>query len=220
MLTIGMDATSGRAAIAAAEAFPPVWAAIGRHPNVAHGFDDVAVADLRDLAAHPRCLAIGETGLDFYRAGASPTDQQRAFEAQIDLARELAKPLVVHSRAAEELTLRTLRERAGDVKVIMHCFSMPERLMECLEAGWWISFAGNVTYPRSQELAAAAAQVPQDRLLIETDAPYLSPQPVRGQRNQPAFVAHTLDFLATVRGVSAQALGAAVDVNAAALLGW
>jgi len=220
MLTIGMDATSGRAAIAAAEAFPQVWAAVGRHPNVAQGFDAAAAAELRDLAAHPRCLAIGETGLDFYRAGAAAAEQHRAFEAQIDLARELAKPLVVHSRAAEEPTLRTLRERAAGVKVIMHCFSMPERLAECLDAGWWISFAGNVTYPRSQALAAAAARVPEDRLLIETDAPYLSPQPVRGQPNQPAFVAHTLAFLATVRGVDAPSLGATVERNAAALLGW
>lgn len=220
ILDVGIDGASCRAALAAAEAFPAVYAAVGRHPNSAHGFDDADLAELRALAAHERCLAIGETGLDFYRQGASPEDQQRAFEAQIELARSVGKPLVIHTRAADEPTLETLRVRAAGLTVVIHCFSMAERVAECLAEGWWISFAGNVTYPANGALAAAAKLVPEDRLLIETDAPFLSPQPVRKYRNQPAYVAHTLAFLADRRGSTPEALGAAVTANAAAVFGW
>jgi TatD DNase family protein len=220
ILTVGIDGASCRAALAAAEAFPQVYAAIGRHPNAAKGFDGADLAELRALAEHERCLAIGETGLDFYREGAPRADQERAFAAQIELARETGKPLVIHSRAAEAETLAQLSGEADGVAVIMHCFSMPERLGECLQRGYAISFAGNVTYKSAQDLGEAAKVVPEDRLLVETDAPYLTPQVVRKQRNQPAFVAHTLDFLAELRGVSARELGAAVERNAAALFGW
>lgn len=220
MLTVGIDGASCRAALAAAERFPQVYAAIGRHPNAATGFDDADLAELRALAAHRRCVAIGETGLDFYREGASPADQQRAFAAQIELARETAKPLVIHSRAAEDATLAQLGAEAGGVTVIIHCFSMPERLEECLGRGYMISFAGNVTYPGAGELAEAARRVPAEHLLLETDAPYLTPQAVRKQRNQPAFVAHTLGFVAELRGVSAEELGAVLEGNAARLFGW
>ncbi len=134
ILTVGMDGASCRTALAAAEAFPQVYAAIGRHPNLAHGFDGADLDELRALAAHHRCLAIGETGLDFYRAGAPVADQQRAFEAQIELAREVGKPLIIHTRAAEDQTIATLDERAGDLAVVLHCFSMPDRLEECLAA--------------------------------------------------------------------------------------
>jgi TatD DNase family protein len=220
MLTVGVDGGSCRAALAAAERFPQVYAAVGRHPNAAGGFDDADLAELQALASHERCLAIGETGLDFYREGAPPADQQRAFAAQIELARDTAKPLVIHSRAADLQTLAQLAAEAEGVSVIMHCFSMPDQLEECLSRGYAISFAGNVTYPSAGELAAAARRVPEDRLLLETDAPYLTPQPVRKQRNQPAFVAHTLRFVAELREVSPEALGAAVERNAARLFGW
>jgi TatD DNase family protein len=220
ILTVGTDGASCRAALAAAEAFPQVRAAIGRHPNSATGFDDEDLAELRALAAHPACAAVGETGLDFYRDNAPVEDQHRAFRAQIDLAREVDKPLVIHSRAAQEDTLATLIEHAEGVRVIMHCFSMPDRLDACLERGWWISFAGNVTYPSAVDLAAAAQRVPDDRLLVETDAPYLTAQPVRKERNQPAYVVHTARFLAERRGVAYEDLEAAVERNAAALLGW
>ncbi|MCP9490971.1 MAG: TatD family hydrolase [Solirubrobacteraceae bacterium MAG38_C4-C5] len=220
MLTVGTDGASCRAALAAAEAFPQVRAAIGRHPNSATGFDDEDLAELRALAAHPACAAVGETGLDFHRDNAPAQDQHRAFRAQIELAREVDKPLVIHSRAAQEDTLATLIEHAEGVRVIMHCFSMPDRLDECLERGWWISFAGNVTYPSAGDLAAAAQRVPDDRLLVETDAPYLTAQPVRKERNQPAYVVHTARFLAERRGVAYEELEATVQRNAAALLGW
>jgi TatD DNase family protein len=220
ILTVGIDGASCRAALSAAEAFPQVYAAIGRHPNAAKGFDGADLAELRALAAHERCLAIGETGLDFYREGAPRADQQRAFAAQIALARETGKPLVIHSRAAEDETLAQLAAEADGVSVVIHCFSMPDRLPECLERGYAISFAGNVTYKNASELAEAARRVPEERLLVETDAPFLTPQAVRKERNQPAFVAHTLAFLAELRGVSARELGATVERNAAAVFGW
>jgi TatD DNase family protein len=220
ILTIGIDGASCRAALASAEAFPQVYAAIGRHPNAAKGFNGADLAELRALAAHERCLAIGETGLDFYREGAPREDQQRAFAAQIALARETGKPLVIHSRAAEDETLVQLAGEADGVSVVLHCFSMPGRLSECLERGYAISLAGNVTYKSAADLATAAKLVPDDRLLVETDAPYLTPQAVRKERNQPAFVAHTLAFLAELRGVSADQLGAIVERNAARVFGW
>jgi TatD DNase family protein len=220
MLTVGIDGASCRAALAVAEDFPQVYAAIGRHPNAAKGFDDADLAELRALAAHERCAAIGETGLDFYREGAPAEDQQRAFAAQIALALETDKPLVIHSRAADSETLAQLAAEADGVRVVMHCFSMPERLGECVERGYSISFAGNVTYKSAGDLAEAAKLVPQDRLLVETDAPYLTPQVVRKQRNEPAFVAHTLAFIAELRGVGVEQLGAAVERNAAAVFGW
>jgi len=256
MLTVGTTGATCREALLAAERFPQVYAAIGRHPNEATGFDDADLAELQALAEHPRCAAIGETGLDFYRDYAPRADQQRAFEAQIELARATAKPLVIHTRDATEETIDTLRTQAGGVEVILHCFTMADRLDECLEQGWWISFAGNVTYPsapqlaaaaervpddrldecaeqgwwfsfagnvtypKAQELARAAERVPADRLLVETDAPYLTPQPVRKERNQPAFVVHTARFVAQRRGLRYEELQALVQRNAAGLFGW
>lgn len=220
MLTVGTNGATCREALLAAERFPQVFAAIGRHPNEAEGFDDADLAELEALAGHPRCMAIGETGLDYYREYAPHADQQRAFDAQIDLARAVGKPLVIHTRAAEDDTIATLRTRADGVRVVLHCFSMPERLDECVEAGWWISFAGNVTYPKAQDLAAAAERVPDDRLLVETDAPYLTPQVVRKERNQPAFVAHTARFVAERRAVAYEQLEELVERNAAGLFGW
>jgi TatD DNase family protein len=220
ILTIGMDHASCRAALAAAERHPEVFAAVGRHPNEATGYDDAITADLRELAAHPRCRAIGETGLDDYRDYAPRADQERAFAAQIGLARETGKPLVIHTRAAEDDTIGTLARDAAGLPVLLHCFSMPDRLEECLDHGWWISFAGNVTYPKSSALAEAAARVPLERLLVETDAPYLTPQVLRKERNQPAYVTHTARFVAERRGIAYAELEAAVEANAAALFGW
>jgi TatD DNase family protein len=220
ILTVGMDGESCRTALAAAETFPQVFAAIGRHPNLAAGVDDAALDEVADLAGHERCVAIGETGLDFYRDRASRPDQERAFHAQLDLARATGKPVVIHTRAAEDATIDTLRARAGGLDVVLHCFSMPDRLDECLAEGWWISFAGNVTYPKAGDLAAAAERVPADRLLVETDAPYLTPQVVRKERNQPAYVTHTASFVAERIGATYAQLDDLVTRNAAALFGW
>ena len=221
IVTVGTDGASCRAALAAAEGFPQVYAAIGRHPNSATGFDDADLAELEALAAHARCVAIGETGLDYYRDYAPVTDQKRAFAAQIALARLVRKPLVIHARAAEDDTLRMLGELASGVRVILHCFSMPERIDECLaHEDWWISFAGNVTYPKAAALRVAAVRVPADRLLVETDAPYLSPQVVRGKPNQPANVVSTAQAVAVERRIAYEELDAAVQQSAAEVFGW
>lgn len=221
MLTVGTDGDSCRRAIAAAEDFPAVFAAVGHHPNRAASFDDGVLAELGRLARHPRCAAIGETGLDYFRERAPREDQRRAFEAQIELARATGKPLVVHTREAADDTLAALAAHADGLDVVLHCFSMPERLDECLEhERWWISFAGNVTYPKNGDLADAAARVPEERLLVETDAPYLTPQAVRSQRNRPEHVTHTARFVAERRGVDYARLEALVEANAARLFGW
>jgi TatD DNase family protein len=221
IVTVGTTGASCRAALAAAEDFPQVYAAIGRHPNEATGFDDADLAELEALASHPRCVAIGETGLDFYRDYAPRPDQQRAFDAQIELARATGKPLVIHTRAADDDTLATLITKAQGIRVILHCFSMAQRIDECLEQpDWWLSFAGNVTYPKAQDLRLAALRVPERRLLVETDAPYLAPQVVRGKPNEPAYVAHTAQALAVERRVAYEDLEASIDRSAAAAFGW
>ena len=220
MLTVGTNGSTCRAALAAAERFPQVYAAIGHHPNEAAGFDDGHLAELQALAEHPRCVAVGETGLDYFRDYAPHADQERAFAAQVELARATGKPLVIHTRAAEDDTIAMLRAHAGGLDVILHCFSMPDRVDECVQQGWWISFAGNVTYPKAQELADSVRRVPGERLLVETDAPYLTPQAVRKERNQPAFVVHTARFVAAQRGMEYGELEELVEHNAAALFGW
>jgi TatD DNase family protein len=220
LLTVGTDPQSWRAALAAAQRHDDVRAAVGMHPNSAAGFDAAAAALLGELAEHPRCAAVGETGLDYYRQGAPREEQQRSFRAHADVARRVGKPLVIHTRDADQDTLDLLAEHGGGLRVVLHCFSMADRLEECLERGYWISFAGNVTYPRNAELATACERTPLDRLLVETDAPYLSPQPVRKHPNRPAHVVHTAAFVAAHRGIAYEDLEAAVEDNAARLFGW
>jgi TatD DNase family protein len=221
ILTVGTSGESSRAALKAAEDFPQVYAAIGRHPNEAAGFDNADLAELKALAAHDKCAAIGETGLDYYRDGAPRPDQQRAFEAQLELAKETGKPVVIHTRAAEDDTLEFLEGRSAGLEVILHCFSMTDRIEQCLEHdGWWLSFAGNVTYPKANELRDAARRVPAERLLVETDAPFLAPQAVRGKPNEPANVVHTARIVAAERGVSYAELEEHVERAAAALFRW
>jgi TatD DNase family protein len=221
IVTVGTNGASCREALAAAEDFPQVYAAVGRHPNESTSFDDADLAELQALAAHEKCVAIGETGLDYYRDYAPRADQERAFLAQIELARDTGKPLVIHTRAADDDTLRTLSERARGVRVILHCFSIADRIEECLShQDWWISFAGNVTYPRAEALREAALRVPPERLLVETDAPYLSPQPVRGTANEPAYVVHTARALALERRVPYAELETAIERSAATVFGW
>jgi TatD DNase family protein len=221
ILTVGTDGPSCRAALAAAERFPEVYAAVGRHPTQAAGFDAADLEDLRALAAHERCAAIGESGLDFYRQEASRADQERAFHAHIELAGETGKPLVIHTRAAGRETIAILREQAAELKVILHCFSMADRVEECLaQENWWLSFAGNVTYPSAGPLREAALRVPAQRLLVETDAPYLTPQPVRREPNQPARVVLTAQALAVLRRVEYSELERGVEAASAAVFGW
>jgi TatD DNase family protein len=226
MLDVGLDEETNAGVIAAAERHGAVFASVGRHPNEAEGFDEEAAVAISRLAAHEKVRAIGETGLDFYRDTASPAAQRRAFAAQIELAVELRLPLVIHARdrdgesAAIDEIFATLDARAGTGAVVLHCFSAPRRVADAAERGWYCSFAGNVTYPRSEQLREAAAQVPEERILVETDAPFLSPQPVRGKRNQPAHVVETAKVVAAVRGVSYEELEATAAANARALFGW
>lgn len=226
MLTVGMDRGTNAAAVASAERHEAVFASIGRHPNEASGFDEATAAEIAELGAHGKVRAIGETGLDFYRDHATPDEQRRAFAAQIEIAIELDLPIVIHARDPEGETgatdeiFATLDARAGDQPVILHCFSAPQRVGDAAERGWYCSFAGNATYPSAKDLLFAATKVPEDRLLVETDAPYLAPQPYRGKRNQPAFVVETARAVAEVRGVTNEDLERTVETNARALFGW
>jgi TatD DNase family protein len=218
--TVGIDEDAIGAALALADSHEEVYAIVGRHPNSATGFEPADVEPIRRAAGHAKVVAIGETGLDYYRDHTPHDDQRRAFEAQIDLARELGKPLVIHTRAAEEDTFAVLAERARDVTVVMHCFSAVDRLDDCIERGYMCSFAGNVTYPKATDLQTAAARVPDELVLVETDAPFLAPQPVRGKPNAPSNVVHTARKVAELRGVSYEELEELVERNAARIFGW
>lgn len=221
IVTVGGDLASGRAALAAAEQFDDVWFATAIHPNYARGFVEADIDPIRELARHERCVAIGETGLDYFHDDVSHDDQKRAFIAHIELARELGKPVMIHTRDADDDTLAILQKYAAGVKVILHCFSMADRIDECLaHENWWISFAGNVTYPRNAPLRDAALKVPAERLLVETDAPYLAPQARRGRPNVPANVVLTAAALAVERRVSYDQLEQDEQRAAAAVFGW
>jgi TatD DNase family protein len=217
VLAVGTTVEGSRAALALADEHDGVFAVLGLHPHEAGVVEDSDVEALRSLFAHPKAVAVGETGLDFFRDYAPHDAQQRLFDRQLGLARELGKPVVIHTRAADDATLAALRGHDGTV--VLHCFSSPALLEPALERGWYVSFAGNVTYPKAAELRDAAARVPAERLLAETDSPYLAPQPVRGRRNEPAHVVHTLATLAEARGVADAELGAQIDANAAACFG-
>ena len=209
ILTVGMSQ-----AVALAEQFENVFAIVGIHP---HESVDGDLDEVRRLHAHPKAVAVGETGLDWFRDYAPRDVQQRVFAAQLELARELGKPVVIHTRAADSDTLAALDGHDGTV--VLHCFSSPHLLEPALERGWYVSFAGNATFPKAVDLRLAATQVPADRILAETDCPYLAPQPVRGKRNEPAYVVHTLAALARARGEDVQALERQTDRNAAECFG-
>ena len=214
MATVATNGVAIRHALAAAEDHDEVVAIVGRHPHETAGFDDLALEEIERAAAHPRARAIGETGLDYYRDYAPRDDQHHAFEQQLELAVRVKLPVVIHTRAAEDDTFAILREHADSIPVVvMHCFSAPDRLEECVERRYMCSFAGNVTYPKATDLQDAARQVPAELLLVETDSPYLSPQPVRGKPNEPANVVHTARFVAELRGVAYEALERTVAAN-------
>lgn len=226
MLNVGLGGGQNEAAVAAAERHDAVFASVGRHPTEASGFDDAEAERIAALAAHEKVRAIGETGIDYYRETASPADQRRAFEAQVAIAREQGLPVVIHGRdkdgetAAIDEIFAVLDEQAGDTPVILHCFSAPWRAGDAAERGWYCSFAGHTTYPASDALREAAAQLPAELILVETDAPYLAPQTVRGKPNEPAHVVDTARVLATARGIPYEELERTVEANAQALFGW
>jgi TatD DNase family protein len=217
IITIGTGIESSRAAVALAEREDAVFAVVGIDPHRAASADADRVAELRPLLGRERAVAVGETGLDYARDEPSRRSQQALFEAQLALAEELGKPVVIHSRDADAATTSTLARFDGTV--VLHCFSSTGLLPAALERGYYVSFAGNVTYPRSGDLRAAAARVPADRILAETDSPYLAPQPRRGQANEPAFIVHTLATLAAARRAEPDELAAAIEWNAARAFG-
>jgi TatD DNase family protein len=225
ILTVGLDEQSNREQIALANAFEGLFVAVGRHPNDADGFDDEAARDIEELAADPKVVAIGETGLDFFRDTAEPDNQRLAFIKQADIAARLELPLVIHSRdqqgredAVSEI-FATLEE-FPDLTVILHCFSTPDWVEQAAERGYYCSFSGNITYPANEDLRQAVVRVPDDRIMVETDAPYLTPQSRRRERNQPAFVVETAEKVAELRGVGYGELDELVTANAARVYGW
>jgi TatD DNase family protein len=199
--------------LALTEEFDGVYAALGIDPHQAGMPEAGRLTELRDLLTHPKVVAVGETGLDSVRSTATLGEQRRLFDEQLELADELSLPVVVHSREAENETAAVLASFSGTV--VLHCFSSPGLLPSALERGYYVSFAGNVTYPAAAELREAARSVPGDRLLVETDSPYLAPQPLRGRPNEPAHVIHTVAVLAQVRGEKPDVLAGLTDDNAA-----
>lgn len=214
IVAVGSGIDSCRAAIRLAHEHDGVYAALGIHPHQAVSEDASRLAELRELLGDARAVAVGETGLDHYRDYAPHDVQLELFERQLALAEELGKPVVVHTRAAEDATARALDRFGGTV--VLHCFSSPGLLPVALERRYYVSFAGNVTFPKAVELRDAAAAVAADRILAETDTPYLAPQPVRGRENEPANVVHTLTTLAETRGEDPRVLEAQIDSNATA----
>jgi TatD DNase family protein len=217
VVTIGTGIESCRAALEIANASEGVFAALGIDPHQAATPEARRVGELRELLAHPKAVAVGETGLDTVRQFATPVEQRRLLDAQLALADELGLPVVIHNRAADEETAAALEPFRGTV--ILHCFSSPGLVSIAVERGYYVSFAGNATYPNAASLREASASVPVDRILVETDSPYLAPQPVRGRPNEPANVAHTVRALAEARGVGAEELASATHANAATAFG-
>ena len=212
VIEVATTVAAARTTLARAEQNDGVYACLGVHPHEAADPGDLD--ELRALLAHPKAIAVGETGLDYFRDYAPHDAQQRLFDAELALARETGKPVVIHTRAADDDTRDRLL--AHDGPVVLHCFSSPPLLDAALERGWYVSFAGNVTYKNAYDLRAAARRVPLDRLLAETDSPYLAPQPVRGKRNEPAYVVHTYDVLSELFGEDVRAQ---VDENANRVFG-
>lgn len=213
LVTIASDLADAERAVALAERFPQLWATAGIHPHSAAGATPDDLDRVRELAAHDRVVAIGETGLDYYYDNAPRDTQIEVFRAQIELGAELDLPVVVHAREADE-DVADLIEEVGWGRGVLHCFSGSGPLMDrALGMGWFISFAGMVTF-RNWDQSELLRSVPLDRLLVETDSPYLAPVPHRGKRNEPAFVAATADRVAEIRGDDPAALRAATSANA------
>ena len=220
-LTIGIDVETSRSAVALAEAEADCFAAVGLHPHEASKGTEATWIAFRQLAASPKVVALGEMGLDFFR-NLSPRDEQvGAFRRQIRLARELGRPILIHCREAHAEVLVTLKEEgARELGGIMHCFSGdPEFAKACLDLGFLISIAGPVTYPNARKLPEVVRAVPRDRLVLETDCPYLPPQPCRGKRNEPAYLTHTAGRVADLLGLTLEEIAEVTTASACRLLG-
>jgi TatD DNase family protein len=214
IVTIGTGLASCRAALAIAESEEGVSAALGIDPHQAGGTEAARLGELVELLAHSSAVAVGETGLDYFHDLAPRAAQRALFDRQLEVAAAAGLPVVIHTREADADTAAALSTFPGTV--ILHCFSAPGLLDTAIERGYYVSFAGNVTYPKATALREAAAAVPADRILAETDSPYLSPQPLRGKRNEPANVLHTLAVLASTRGEEIATLEKQIDRNASA----
>ncbi|RPI30846.1 MAG: TatD family deoxyribonuclease, partial [Actinomycetota bacterium] len=213
IVTIGIDLETSRQAVELARRHEPVYATVGLHPHDAARLDDELLRELEALAVEPKVVAVGECGLDFYRDLAPRDAQRAAFSAQIELARRAGLPLVVHVREAGDEALDILEREAGDLTVVMHCFSLPDAVELCARRGYYCSFAGNVTFKSAEALRAAAAALPDELLLVETDAPYLSPVPFRGKENRPVRVAYAAAAVAAARGWSTAHAAAVTTAN-------
>jgi TatD DNase family protein len=211
VVSVGTGIDSCRETIAIAERYEEVFAILGVHPHRAGEADTERLDELEALLASPRAVALGEIGLDYFRDRAPRSAQRELFAAQLELAARLGKPVVIHTREADDDTLAALEDFAG--VVILHCFSSPALLPWALERDCYVSFAGNVTYPKSDDLRSAVRLVPPERLLVESDCPYLAPQPKRGRPNEPAFIVHTLSVLAELRGESIAELDGRTATN-------
>jgi TatD DNase family protein len=222
MVSIATKRHEWDAVIAGADRHAGVWATVGVHPHEADTHPDTDTARLVDAASHPRVVGIGESGLDYFYDRSDREAQRRAFRAHIAAARETGLPLIVHTRDAEEDTAAILREEmaAGAYTGVIHCFTASAAFAKAaLELGLYISLSGIVTFKNARDLQAVATELPEDRLLVETDAPFLAPVPVRGKVCEPAFVAHTARFVAALRGTSPEALAATTRANSLALFG-
>jgi TatD DNase family protein len=222
MITIGTRVQTADRLVAIAERYESVYFTVGTHPHEAAGDNAADFAAMRRYASHPKCVGVGEAGLDYHYNCAPPDLARRVFRGQIALARELGLPLVIHTRDAEDDTTAILREemRQGRFSALLHCFTSSRALAETgLELGLSISFSGVVTFRNSEDLRAVARDVPLDRLLVETDAPYLAPVPYRGKRNEPAFVAATARLIAETRGIAPEALAEATRANTRRVFG-
>ena len=219
IVNVGFDLDSARHSVALSDRFDCIFAAVGIHPHDAAGQPDDYLQKLKSFAGHKKVVAVGEMGLDFFRNLSLPHIQEKIFREQIRLARELSLPIIVHDREAHRQVLAILKEeRAGEVGGVMHCFSGDAAFArECLNLGFYISLAGPVTYKNQGSLTEVARIVPLDRLLLETDAPYLPPHPFRGQRNEPAYVLYTARQVAKLRGVDVQTVASATTDNAVRL---
>lgn len=221
MVSVGQEPDSNVRTLEIADRYPGVVrACVGVHPQKAATWDASRWDEVETAARSPHVCAIGETGFDQYRDWGPVGTQLELFERHIDLARRTALPLVIHTRAAEQVTLDTLARFADGLVVVMHCFSMPARIDEIVERGYIISVAGNVTYPSAGDLRAAVERVPSELLVVETDAPYLTPVPHRGTKNEPRYVACTIDCIAEVRGESVEAVRGSTTATAARVYGF
>jgi TatD DNase family protein len=214
IIQCGTDRSRSRRSVELAKEFSEVFATVGYHPHEAAKLDEAGMAEIEEWTAHPRVVAVGETGFDYYHDHCPHGVQGEVFVRHLALARRAGLPVVVHTRDAAEDTLAALARHAEGLTVILHCFSLPELLDEVVERGYYISFAGNVTYEKAVDLQAAARRVPGDLLLLETDAPWLAPVPVRGRPNRPGLVTHTYEFVAGLRTVSVGELAEQVEANA------